>query len=187
MDRIYELAKGLGKLYDERVNGFFIGKAVLNIYYDYEEKMASIKSEVTKDGQLYKRCSAYIVDNDKKCISCDITLIRPRNNSKLKDDYISIEDKKQLLAKVSYKEVEEFINITGDKNTLHDKGHLIVPGMILLNYIDNYLKDRKIEFSKLEIRFLRPVYVNEEISINIDRDTISIISINKIVIKGVFK
>ena len=59
--------------------------------------------------------------------------------------------------------------------------------MILLNYIDNYLKDRKIEFSKLEVRFLRPVYVNEEISINIDGNTISIISINKIVIKGVFK
>ena len=78
-------------------------------------------------------------------------------------------------------------NITGDKNTLYDKGYLIVPGMILLNYIYNYLKDRKIEFSKLEVRFLRPVYVNEEISINIDGNTISIISINKIVIKGVFK
>lgn len=187
MNRIYELAKGLGKLYNEKVNGFFIGKAVLNVYYAYEENTASIKSEVTKDGQLYKRCSAYIVDNDKKCISCDITLIRPRNNSKLKDDYIAIEDKKQLLAKVSYKEVEEFINITGDRNTLHDKGNLIVPGMILLNYIDNYLKEREIKFSRLEIRFLRPVYVNEEISINIERDTISIISINKIVIKGVFK
>lgn len=187
MDRIYKLAQGLGKLYDEKVNGFFIGKAVLNIYYAYEEKTASVKSEVTKDGQLYKRCSAYIVDNDKKCISCDITLIRPRNNSKLKNDYISIEDKKQLLAKVSYKEVEEFIDITGDKNTLHDKGHLIIPGMILVNYIDNYLMDKKIEFSKLEVRFLRPVYVNEEVSININRDTISIISINKIVIKGVFK
>ncbi|MBM6838974.1 molybdopterin-dependent oxidoreductase, partial [Clostridium saudiense] len=85
---------------------------------DVEEKTASIKSEVTKDGQLYKRCSAYIVDNDKKCISCDITLIRPRNNSKLKDGYIATEDKRQLLAKVGYKEVEEFINITGDKNTL---------------------------------------------------------------------
>ena len=187
MNRIYELAKGLGKLYNEKVNGFFIGKAVLNVYYAYEENTASIKSEVTKDGQLYKRCSAYIVDNDKKCISCDITLIRPRNNSKVKDDYIAIEDKKKLLAKVSYKEVEKFINITGDRNTLHDKGNLIVPGMILLNYIDNYLKEREIKFSRLEIRFLRPVYVNEEISINIERDTISIISINKIVIKGVFK
>lgn len=187
MNRIYELAKGLGKLYNEKVNGFFIGKAVLNVYYAYEENTASIKSEVTKDGQLYKRCSAHIVDNDKKCISCDITLIRPRNNSKVKDDYIAIEDKKKLLAKVSYKEVEKFINITGDRNTLHDKGNLIVPGMILLNYIDNYLNERKIKFSKLEIRFLRPVYVNEEISINIERDTISIISINKIVIKGVFK
>ncbi|MBM6859790.1 hypothetical protein H9X78_04675, partial [Clostridium saudiense] len=54
MDRIYELAKALGRLYNEKVNGFFIGKAVLNIYYDYEENTASIKSEVTKDGQLYK-------------------------------------------------------------------------------------------------------------------------------------
>lgn len=187
MDRIYELAQGLGKLYDKKVNGFFIGKAVLNIYYAYEKNTATIKSEVTKDGQLYKRCSVYIVDNNKKCISCDITLIRPRNSSKVKDDYVSMENKKQLLAKVSYKEVEEFINITGDKNTLHDKGYLIVPGMILLNYIDKFLKGMKIEFSRLEVRFLRPVYVNEEISINIESDTISITSINKIVIKGVFK
>ena len=59
--------------------------------------------------------------------------------------------------------------------------------MILLNYIDKFLKGMKIEFSRLEVRFLRPVYVNEEISINIESDTISITSINKIVIKGVFK
>ena len=187
MDRIYKLAQGLGKLYDEKVNGFFIGKAVLNIYYDYEEDTASIKSEVTKDGQLYKRCSAYIVDKDTVCISCNITLIRPRNNSKLKDNYFSVEEKKQLLTKINYREVEEFINITGDKNTLHDRGHLIVPGMILLNYIDRFLDDNKIDFSKLEVKFLRPVYINEEISISLNMNNISIISKNKIVINGVFK
>lgn len=56
--------------------------------------------------------------------------------------------------------------------------------MILLKYIDNFLQNHQVDFSKLEVRFLRVVYINEEISIHLDQKDIYIISKNKVVIKG---
>lgn len=116
MDRIYKLAKEFGSLYTEKVNGFFMGKVIVNIYGEYEESTAIVRSEITKDGQLYKRCAAYIEDKDTKCISYNITLMRPRNISKAKGDYIFKDSRKEEIIRINNKEVEEFIDITGDKN-----------------------------------------------------------------------
>lgn len=62
--------------------------------------------------------------------------------------------------KFSTKQINDYIVLSGDKNIIHQGAEPIVPGLMMVLYLYNFFPAQ----TNWDIRFLRPVYADDEVS-----------------------
>ena len=85
--------------------------------------------------------------------------------------------------KITNEEIYEFSKLTGDKNYIHLVDKPVVQGMLILNEIIKNID----EFKELEIKFINPIFGEEEIFLEKDKRNILAYSNNKLCFKVTFK
>lgn len=208
MDLVSILAKEFGKLYEKNFDGYFIAKGVLklsnNLYYKDLEMNYNLKSKIIRDSSSVKICESSIFLADKKKATLTLTLMKPKSNRNFKDRIENYNWQKTLsefnieegtiCRKKFYKkkkcftkeEILTFCNFIGDFNPIHEGKNAVVPGMMILKYIVESIAKENINFITLNIRFLEPLFVEENLNLKIDGEDFFAYSKNKLFIRGKF-
>lgn len=182
-DYVLNLSKGLGKLFNDRFQGFLIGKAVVKNYHEYKGGDIALKAEVTKDYSRYKLCRSCILEDEVTISEVQLVLMKKskslnysaQSNSRVYGD---------VFCNISIKEVYEFAKNTGDFNEIHIRQNPVVQGMLIIRYLFEYLKKNNIKYSMMEIKFINPLYAEEEANIVINKEILSVYKDSILILKG---
>lgn len=180
------LTKSLSTLSRIVEMGYYIGKQKVSIF-DYPEKEDSLifkgkinKQKATRD-MNYISCLSYVYSTKEgSIIELETSLLRqknkeeslysvphqPKNNKLDSYDYLS------EFKTITKDEVRQFIQLSQDPNVIHKGEEPIVPGMLLLIYIEDYLATKKIFIKEAIVTYIKPVLTEEKIMLGFKEDKI---------------
>lgn len=186
MEIILNMSKELGKSFNNSYNNYVIGKIIFKKYIESDSLSFVFKEEQKKIN--YKRCFLQALNEDNLCYFLEIVLLKNINRNKAAlNKLIECNEEAEYFKAISKKNVEDFMLLTKDFNIIHKGERPVVQGLLLLSYIDNYLNEKMEKYSEIEIKFLTPIYANEELKISINGDEILLLRNSKIVLRGKIK
>lgn len=165
---IKDFAKSLTQISDERYKRCYMLKLKLEIFNAIEEK-CSYKVNIEKINYRFSKIvsEAYSEDNLLSKLTIDLFHykdIKEEHNTR-KEEKIDI---LEYWITISKEEVYEFSKYTKDINYIHILDKPIVQGLLILMQLFALINDPKI----ITIKFIRPIYSDEDIYIKKEKDKI---------------
>ncbi|AGF58787.1 hypothetical protein B0P06_002891 [Clostridium saccharoperbutylacetonicum] len=165
---VKDFARSLTKIDDEKYRKCYMVKVKLQIFnkcngkYDY-------KVYVEKSNYRFSKIISEAYSNNILIASLTINLVNFKdNNGKFitrKEERI---DSLEFCRTVSKEEIVEFSKYTNDKNLIHLNDKPIVQGLIILMHLSRLVEGS----SEITIKFINPIYSDEDIYIKKEHDTI---------------
>lgn len=87
------------------------------------------------------------------------------------------------MQKFSVRQINEYIALSGDKNIIHQRVRPIVPGLMMVLYLYDFFRSQ----SDWDIRFLNPVYADDEVFFYRQDNGVNAYVNNKLVLTIKFK
>jgi hypothetical protein len=165
---IKDFAKSLTQINDERYKRCYILKLKLEKFKAIEEK-CSYKVNIEKDSYRFSEIvsEAYYHNNLLSKLIIDLLHYKD-DKEKFK---VRREEKIDFLEywmTISKEEIYEFNKYTNDINYIHTLDKPIVQGLLILMHLSVLIK----EFKVITIKFIRPIYSEEDIYIKKEKDNI---------------
>ena len=178
-----EFGISLSKLNKDSFQGAYIGKIKYEIYC--KEKDGEYFSYIEKEN---KNLVIIVIEKkfkEKLLEKLNIYLVKKKNNNSCEEDFVkeNLEKNISFWRKISKEEVYKFSKLTGDENYIHLTNKPVVQGMFLLNEVIKGIDN----FKELEIKFINPIFADEEIFLQKGERSILAYSNNKLCFKIIFK
>lgn len=182
-----EFGISLSKLNKDSFQGAYIGKIKYEIHC--KEKDGEYFSYIEKEN---KNLVIIVIEKkfkEKLLEKLNIYLVKKRNNNSFKEHFVkenldvNLEKNISFWRKISKEEVYKFSKLTGDENYIHLTSKPVVQGMFLLNEVIKEISN----FKELEIKFINPIFADEEIFLQKGEESILAYSNNKLCFKIIFK
>lgn len=186
-NNMIEFGISLSKLNKDSFQGAYIGKIKYEIYC--KEKYGEYFSYIEKEN---KNLVIIVIEKkfkEKLLEKLNIYLVNKRNNNSSKEHFVkenldvNLEKNISFWRKISKEEVYKFSKLTGDENYIHLTNKPVVQGMFLLNEVIKGIDN----FKELEIKFINPIFADEEIFLQKGERSILAYSNNKLCFKIIFK
>ena len=182
-NNMIEFGISLSKLNKDSFQGAYIGKIKYEIYC--KEKDGEYFSYIEKEN---KNLVIIVIEKkfkEKLLEKLNIYLVKKNNNNSCEEDFVkeNLEKNISFWRKISKEEVYKFSKLTGDENYIHLTNKPVVQGMFLLNEIIKEIGN----FKELEIKFIKPIFADEEIFLQKGDGIILAYSNNKLCFKIIFK
>lgn len=182
-NNMIEFGISLSKLNKDSFQGAYIGKIKYEIYC--KEKDGEYFSYIEKEN---KNLVIIVIEKkfkEKLLEKLNIYLVKKNNNNSCEEDFVkeNLEKNISFWRKISKEEVYKFSKLTGDENYIYLTNKPVVQGMFLLNEIIKEIGN----FKELEIKFIKPIFADEEIFLQKGDGIILAYSNNKLCFKIIFK
>ena len=182
-NNMIEFGISLSKLNKDSFQGAYIGKIKYEIYC--KEKDGEYFSYIEKEN---KNLVIIVIEKkfkEKLLEKLNIYLVKKNNNNSCEEDFVkeNLEKNISFWRKISKEEVYKFSKLTGDENYIYLTNKPVVQGMFLLNEIIKEIGN----FKELEIKFIKPIFADEEIFLQKGEGSILAYSNNKLCFKIIFK
>lgn len=160
---IKEISKSLSQINDKKYDGCFMAKVNLEIVERCDE-IKKYKVNIEKSNSKFSliRSNGYL--NDKAMINLSIYLINGTSKKINVSKKNKVEEYKNFLThtiKFTKEEVYNFSKYTRDINSIHLENKPVVQGLLILMYLEKYLKDVK----SMEVKFINPMYAESLVHI----------------------
>jgi hypothetical protein len=165
---IKDLAKALTKIDEERYRKCYMVKAKLQKFNSCDEKY-SYKVNVEKSNHRFSKIisEAYLSNTLIAKLTIDLLNFKD-SKGKFETREEEILDSLEFWTTISKEEIAEFSQYTNDINLIHLDDKPIVQGLIILMHLTNLVK----ELSEITIKFINPIYSEEDIYIKKEKDAI---------------
>ena len=182
-NNMIEFGISLSKLNKDSFQGAYIGKIKYEIYC--KEKDGEYFSYIEKEN---KNLVIIVIEKkfkEKLLEKLNIYLVKKNNNNSCEEDFVkeNLEKNISFWRKISKEEVYKFSKLTGDENYIYLTNKPVVQGMFLLNEIIKEIGN----FKELEVKFIKPIFADEEIFLQKGDGIILAYSNNKLCFKIIFK
>ena len=164
---IKNFAKSLTQVEEERYRKCYIIKAKLQVFsvcdeeYDYKvyiEKTNHRFSEIISEGYF----------NNLLMLKLTIYLVNFKDSNKLITREENITSSLESWKTISKEEIVEFSKYTKDKNLIHLEDKPVVQGLLILMKLSKLIKESK----EITIKFINPIYSDEDIYIKKEHNAI---------------
>ena len=165
---IKDFARSLTKIDDEKYRKCYMVKAKLQIFNSCNEKY-DYKVHVEKSNYRFSKIISEAYSNNILMARLTINLVNFKDsNGKFTTRKEERIDSLGFWKTISKEEIVEFSKYTNDKNLIHLNDKPIVQGLIILMYLSRLVKG----LSEITIKFINPIYSDEDIYIKKEQDTI---------------
>ena len=165
---IKDFARALTKIDEERYRKCYMVKAKLQKFNSCDEKY-SYKVHVEKSNYRFSKIISEAYSNNTLMAKLTIDLVNFKDSSgKSKTKEEEILDSLEFWTTICKEEIVEFSKYTNDINLIHLKDKPIVQGLIILMHLSNLVKG----LSEITIKFINPIYSEEDIYIKKEKNTI---------------
>lgn len=165
---IKDFAKSLTQISDERYKRCYIFKLKLENFKAIEEK-CFYKVNIEKANYRFSKIVSEAYYNNNLLSKLTIDLVHYKA---IKEEIKVIKKEKidflEYWMTISKDEVYEFNKYTNDINYIHMLDKPIVQGLLILMHLSELIK----EFKAITIKFIRPIYSEEDIYIKKEEDKI---------------
>jgi len=165
---VKDFARALTKINEERYRKCYMVKAELQKFISCDKKY-SYKVHVEKSNYRFSKIisEAYLSNTLMAKLTIDLIDFKD-TNVKFKIREEENLDSLEFWTTISNEEVVEFSKYTNDINLIHLDDKPIVQGLIILMHLSSLIG----RLSELTIKFINPIYSNEDIYIKKEHDTI---------------
>ena len=165
---IKDFAKSLTQISDERYKNCYMVKLKLEKLKASQEKYL-YKVNLEKSNDRFSKIVSEAYRDTNLLSKLTIDLVHYKDNNENSKD--RMEEKIELLeywTTISKDEVAEFSKYTNDINNIHMLDKPIVQGLLILMHLSILIK----EFRTTTIKFIRPIYAEDDIYIKKVKNTI---------------
>ena len=165
---VKDFARALTKINEERYRKCYMVKAELQKFISCDKKY-SYKVHVEKSNYRFSKIisEAYLSNTLMAKLTIDLIDFKD-TNVKFKIREEENLDSLEFWTTISKEEIVEFSQYTFDINLIHLDDKPIVQGLIILMHLANLVKG----LSEITIKFINPIYSEEDIYIKKEKNTI---------------